>query len=316
MYAGRDTGAGSPVDAAMMAQAEILAGGGVLWRPEVDGGIEVALVHRPRYDDWSLPKGKLDPGEHVLLGAVREVEEETGRHAVVGRPLGRQRYIRNLESGPVPKTVRFWAMRAGSGEFRGGAEVDELDWLPPADAADRVTMDRDRDTLVEFGAAPVDTVAFALVRHASAGSRTKWAGDDAQRPLDDAGRGQAAALRPLLDCYGFTRVLSADVLRCLETVAPYAIDRRIAVETEPLLSEVGYPANPDAAMARCLEILKSPEPLVMCSQGRVIPDLLSGICHNFGVPTPPDTVIPKGSFWVLHLAGDHLVAIERHTPIG
>lgn len=301
----------------MMAQAEILAGGGVLWRTDAEGAaIEVALVHRPRYHDWSLPKGKLDPGEHVLLGAVREVEEETGQRCVVGRPLGRQRYIRNLDSGPVPKTVRFWAMRADRGEFQPGSEVDELIWLTPEAAGTAVTMDRDRDTLAEFGAAPVDTVAFGLVRHASAGSRTRWPGEDAQRPLDGAGRAQGAALQPLLDCYGFRRVLSADVLRCLETVAPYANAHRIPVENEPLISELGYPANPDAALARCLEILKSPEPLVMCSQGRVMPDLLSGICRHFGYPTPADAAVPKGSFWVLHLAGDRLVAVERQTPPG
>jgi len=298
-----------------MVEVEIAAGGGALWRPGPDGSpLEVAIVHRPRYDDWSLPKGKLEPAEHVLLGAVREVREETGHRGFVGRPLGVQRYLRTTDAGRVPKTVRFWAMRAGAGEFSAGAEVDELAWLPPAVASATVTMDRDRDTLAQFTAAPVDTVAFALVRHASAGSRAKWSGDDGERPLDDAGRGQAAALRSLLDCYGFSRVLSADVLRCLETVEPYASGRRIAVETEPLLSEVGYPVNPDAALARCLEILKSPEPLLMCSQGRVLPDLLAGICRHFGVPAPAEPAVPKGSFWVLHLAGDRLVAVERHTP--
>ncbi len=298
-----------------MVDGEIAAGGGVLWRTDADNvGIEVALVHRPRYDDWSLPKGKLEPDEHVLLGAVREVVEETGHRSLVGRPLGMQRYVRNLESGPVPKTVRFWAMRADSGQFQAGAEVDELAWLTPEAAGTTVTMDRDRETLAEFVAAPVDTVAFGLVRHASAGSRSRWTGDDARRPLDATGRAQAAALRPLLDCYGFSRVLSADVLRCLETVEPYAVAHRVPVETEPLLSEVGYPANPDAALARCLEILKSPDPLVMCSQGRVLPDLLWGICRHFGHPRPVDAAVPKGSFWVLHLAGDRLVALERHIP--
>lgn len=300
-----------------MTAGEILAGGGVLWRTDAQGaGIEVALVHRPRYDDWSLPKGKLNPGEHALLGAVREVAEETGHRCVVGRPLGRQRYIRNLESGPVPKSVRFWAVRAEAGQFQAGSEVDQLAWLTPEAAGKAVTMDRDRETLAAFGAAPVDTVAFGLVRHASAGSRARWSGDDAQRPLDGAGRVQAAVLQPLLDCYGFRRVLSADVLRCLETVDPYAMSHRLPVETEPLISELGFPANPDAALARCLEILKSPEPLVMCSQGRVMPDLLSGICSSFGYPMPADAAVPKGSFWVLHMAGDRMVALERHTPTG
>lgn len=298
-----------------MAQTEIAGGGGVLWRPSPGGeDVEVALVHRPRYDDWSLPKGKVMPGEHVLLGAVREVVEETGHLTVVGRPLGVQRYTRQLDSGPVPKSVRFWAMRAHDGEFAAGSEVDELAWLRPSVARATVTLDRDRTTLDEFGAESPQTVAVALVRHASAAERAKWTGDDHARPLDRTGIEQAESLRPVLGCYGLTRVGSADVLRCIDTVAPYAAEHRLPVESEPLLSESAYAANPQAGFERTLEILTSGRPTAVCSQGRVLPDLVARVCRHFGVPPPAEPAVPKGWLWVLHMAGERLVTLERLTP--
>src|SRR4051794_31678212 len=108
----------------------IEAAGGVLWRPARDGGVEVCLVHRPKYDDLSVPKGKLSRGEHVLLGAVREVAEETGYTATVGAPLGEIHYLKDGS----PKRVRYWAMRAGQGRFVPGSEVDRLEWVTPPTA--------------------------------------------------------------------------------------------------------------------------------------------------------------------------------------
>lgn len=104
------------------------------------GGVEIALVHRPRYDDWSCPKGKLKPGEDALAAAVREVREETGMECVPGRPLPTARYLVNGR----PKEVRYWAARATSGTFTANHEVDRLLWLPPAAARHRLTHDRDR----------------------------------------------------------------------------------------------------------------------------------------------------------------------------
>ncbi|MGH8892668.1 MAG: NUDIX hydrolase, partial [Actinomycetes bacterium] len=100
------------------------AAGGVLWRARDDGAVEVALVHRPKYDDWSLPKGKLDDAEHPLACALREIAEETGFAAVPGRPLGELRYL----AFGAPKRVRYWSCRAASGAFVPGREVDALAW--------------------------------------------------------------------------------------------------------------------------------------------------------------------------------------------
>ncbi|MFE2263296.1 NUDIX hydrolase [Streptomyces griseosporeus] len=117
------------------------AAGCVLWRRSpVDGGLEICLVHRPKYDDWSHPKGKLKRGEDALAGALREVEEETGRRAVPGAELPTVRYLADGR----PKRVRYWAAEAAEGTFTPGTEVDRVLWLPPAAARDRLTQPRDR----------------------------------------------------------------------------------------------------------------------------------------------------------------------------
>ena len=172
-----------------MSGARIRAGGGLLWRP-AGAGPEFCLVHRPRYDDWSLPKGKLDPGEHPLRAAVREVREETGVRAVVGRRLARQEY----RLGEDRKTVHYWSMTPADGAFEASDEVDSLCWLPADAAAERLTYARDRQFLLSFAAGPAPTAVVLLVRHAKAGSRAKWKGEDAERPLDGTGQAQAEGL--------------------------------------------------------------------------------------------------------------------------
>jgi len=123
---------------------EVRAAGGVVWRRGADG-VEIALVHRPRYDDWSLPKGKLDPGEGFEEAALREVEEETGMRCTLGRELGETRYRDNKDR---PKVVRYWAMDVTAGEFEPNDEVDELRWVSVDEAKAMLSYDYDRD-LVE-----------------------------------------------------------------------------------------------------------------------------------------------------------------------
>jgi 8-oxo-dGTP pyrophosphatase MutT (NUDIX family) len=124
--------------------AEVFAAGGVVWRPSDDGGTEIALVHRPRYDDWSLPKGKLDPGESFEDAALREVEEETGLRCELGPYLDEVTYKDRKERD---KLVRYWAMRAGDGDFSPDDEVDELRWIPLEEADSMLTYGFDRDLI-------------------------------------------------------------------------------------------------------------------------------------------------------------------------
>ncbi|GAB3955540.1 hypothetical protein GCM10027614_65200 [Micromonospora vulcania] len=165
----------------MAAVTGIRAAGGVPWRPSADG-VQVCVVHRPRYGDWTLPKGKLEPGEHPLAAAVREVAEEAD---VRGVPQVRLPSVRYRSEGQ-PKVVDYWSMLAvASGGFQPGTEVDDLRWLPVDDAIRLVSYPHDAEVLAAFAALPPVTATIALVRHAHAGKRATWSGPDTGRPLDD-----------------------------------------------------------------------------------------------------------------------------------
>jgi 8-oxo-dGTP diphosphatase len=293
----------------------IRAAGGVVWRRSDNGadedGVEVAVIHRPRYDDWSLPKGKLAAGEPDLEGAVREVLEETGFHVRVGRPLGETRYDKSTAMGSRTKVVRWWAMRAEGGAFSATREVDELEWLSLAEASDRLTRETDREVLERFarGEGPSRTVLF--VRHAMAGSASTWEGDDRDRPLDDCGVAQADELVRILSRFEVGAIASADIRRCLETVEPLAEAQRLTVGPEPLLSEVVYPGREEEAVGFVRGLGGTELDAVACSQGEVIPDLIGRIVHADGYPLDQPIRAAKGSTWALSLDPDgRLVALD------
>jgi 8-oxo-dGTP pyrophosphatase MutT (NUDIX family)/phosphohistidine phosphatase SixA len=292
----------------------ILAAGGVLWRP-VATGIEVCLVHRPRYDDWSLPKGKLNPAELPLAAAVREVTEETGVRPVVGRRLPTQHY----ELGPDRKYVDYWAMTPADGSFVATDEVDSLRWVTPVDAATALTYDRDRALVERFAAQPVPTATVLLVRHAKAGSRSRWKGEDAQRPLDASGRAQADGLRQALRWFGPTAIRSADPARCVQTVAPLAEDLGLQVGIEPALSEEAYEKDAAAGADRLLAAAAVGGVTVLVSQGAVIPDLIGTLAERDGVALGRRAggKIParKASTWALSFVDSRLVAADYYPDL-
>jgi 8-oxo-dGTP pyrophosphatase MutT (NUDIX family) len=286
------------------------AAGGVLWR-RVEGRVLVAVVHRPRYDDWSLPKGKLDKGEAGVLAAVREIREETGWDAVAGRTLGESRY-RVLDGGrDVPKTVRWWAMRATSGEFVPGPEVDRLVWLDVEAAQRRVTAGRDSGPLRAFAEHPPETTSVLLVRHGSAGSSQDWDGPDDERPLDRRGTLQAEAIAHVLPAYGPRRVLSAPPLRCRQTVEPLAERLSSSVEVDAALAEASAGALP----GRLCDLGSGDsgggegDAVVACSQGGVIPHAVGLLAAKAGFALD---VVPasKGSLWALSFSRGRLVDVD------
>jgi 8-oxo-dGTP diphosphatase len=277
----------------------IRAAGGVVWRDDgPNGAVSVALIRRDRYDDWSLPKGKLESGERDLDAAVREVHEEIGATVAVTRRLTQTQYL----VGDAPKTVRFWAMRYLSGDFVASAEVDDLVWLPPAEAHERLSHDTDRSVLDAFTAQPVPDSVVVLVRHAKAGKRSEWSGEDDLRPLDKAGRRQARGLAGFLAAYAPTRVVSADRTRCVQTVEPFAQAAGLDVEIEPAFSDEGYLEDPEAAAARLLDLTKSAPVVVISSQGTAVPGLVNRLAGLEGGSAR------KGSAWVLCFAGDEVSA--------
>lgn len=299
------------VNAVASRAKSVPAAGAVLWRPGGDGSApEVAVIHRPRYDDWSLPKGKVDPGETEPVTAVREVHEETGYSCVLGRRLASVSYP--VEQGV--KKVRYWAARAVDGTFSPNEEVDELIWLPVREAMARLGYPDDRKVLRRFTKLPPDTRTVLIVRHATAGSKSRYRGDDRMRPLDKHGRAQAESLVGQLLAFGADRLHAADRTRCEQTIAPLAEELGQPVHPEPTLTEEAYAEDKKPARRRLLEIAAeagdAEHTPVICSQGKVIPDLIAWWCDRDGV-RPDKSRNRKGSTWVLSLAGGRLVAADH-----
>ena len=291
----------------------VAAAGGAVWRPGTDGGVETAVVHRPKYDDWSLPKGKLDRGEHALAAAVREVREETGLAVRAGRRTLRTCY-------PVAegtKRVDYWVMRAADGRFTPNSEVDQLRWLPPDDAARLLTHDDAREVVADLARENVPRMPSVLmVRHASAGDRTDWDGPDELRPLDGKGRRQAQRLAEVLPLFGPTAILSALPTRCTETVRPLA--ERLGQEVLPLpaVGEEEFADDPQAAISAMEQLLQSgrtPGVTVVCSQGGAIPSMLMALGVRWAdAPARLHPPAAKGSVWALGGCPGRLVADYYH----
>lgn len=314
----------------MEPQGMVRAAGAVLWRPKspsapsspvtptsIDGAsVEVAVVHRPRYDDWSLPKGKLIDGETVPAAAIREVREETGYDAVLARKVGVTRYPAPAPAGWL-KQVDYFSARATSGGFTPNAEVDELRWLPVSEARKCMSRPADGGILDAFAALPAALHTVLLVRHAKAGNKSAWQHDDALRPLSASGHKQAEAIRALLPLFGVQRVFSAPRVRCTQTVQAVAEDHGLAVEPEMLFSEEGYWGAEREALSCLYRIAALPGASVLSSQGGVIPDLVRALgapCRDGELGQVPSK---KGSVWVLSFQvlqhGPELVAADYYA---
>lgn len=297
-----------PKDPAGQYTRATLAAGAVLWRtgtgkhPEV----EVALIHRPRYDDWSLAKGKVDPGESLPTTAHREIAEETGLDVCLGPLLG----VVTYPVGNRTKVVYYWSAQVTGGEFVPNDEADQLRWVSPDKARDLLSYDVDRDVLAAADFTTHDTT-LVLVRHARAHQRRNWGGDDDRRPLDKKGRRQAELLVPQLLAYGPTALYSARPERCQATAAPLADELANQVVVDPLLGDYGWGTDQKASRKVYERLARSGAHPVVFAQGEVIP----GVLAHLGV-APKRIEARKASCWVLGLrAGKLLWANYLASPL-
>ncbi|MEP7034408.1 MAG: NUDIX hydrolase [Actinomycetota bacterium] len=297
-----------------MSRPTVLAAGGVLWR---QNGLspEVALVHRPKYDDWSIPKGKANPGEHLLVTALREVKEETGHHPRIGPHLTTVRYRVTSGSGLSNKVVTYWAMRCAGGSFLASREVDEMQWLSLHEATWRLSSASDRLVLRRFAHTRRDTEPLLLIRHgATAGPPARPNRRPEGRRLNRSGRDQAASLVPVLAGLGITDLLSADLASCVDMLAPFAASTGLTVHREPQLTREGFEGNEKVVADRVRREASFSQALVVCGGQRVITGLVSALGFGSAVGPPTETKVRKGGWWLLHHRAGAISAYERHDP--
>jgi 8-oxo-(d)GTP phosphatase len=278
------------------------AAGGIVCRAH-DGVTEIAIVHRPRYDDWSLPKGKLESGETALIAAVREVREEIGADITVSRRVGTVRYT----IGDAPKRVTYWAMQYRGGHFEPNLEVSSVEWLPLGQAVGRLTYDLDRAVLADFASTPEPESVIVLVRHAKAGKRSEWDGPDDLRPLDANGVRQARRLGSELAVFGPDRIYSGVPLRCVQTVEPLAAALDLSVQVDPAFSDETYERSPATTQTALLSLAKPGACTVVASQGLTIPSVV----EHLG-PGIVNAETKKGAFWVLSFVDGDVIAADHY----
>ena len=286
-----------------MAEGPPIAAAGVVVSRK---GPEVLLVHRPKYDDWSFPKGKVDLGEHVTTAAVREVAEETGLDVRLGPPLTTQRYtVRNGQTRT--KLVSYWAGRVVGGDdvttYQPNDEIDEVEWVPLEKAADRLTYQRDRDTLAEFSLFRGKSEPLVVLRHAKARPRKDWKKDDRDRPLAKVGLLQADEVVPILGAYGVQRILSSSSRRCWTTLSPFADVSEIDLEVTRDLTEED--ATPKSVARHVHRLLTKAEPAVLCTHRPVLGHVYAAL----GVRDPK---LRPGAMLVVHHRKGQVLAVEQH----
>ena len=172
------------------------------------------------------------------------------------------------------------------------------------------------DELVDtaFAGRPAETIPFILLRHASAGSKRRWSGNDLDRPLDADGAAHAERLAGLLSCFGSCRVISSAAERCVATVRPYAELTGGSIEIEAGLTMPQPGGGTARELKRAAQIIDDGKPAVICAHGENLPSLLQAACARLGARPPKGPPLRKAAWWVLHTAGGALAGAERYHP--
>ncbi len=283
--------------------SDVIAAGAVVTRK----GGDVLLVHRPKYDDWSFPKGKLDPGEHVTTAAVREVAEETGLDIRLGPPLSTQRYW--VDNGQRRmKRVHYWVGRVVGDDdvssYRVNDEIDEVVWVPRDKVRGRLDYEYDLATLEQYEGLRKKSFPLVILRHGRAKSRKAWKDkDDRERPLTKAGEFQAEQVVPVLGAYGVTRILTSSSRRCWRTVAPYADVAGLDMEDSDDLAEED--ATPETVAEQVEGLLALKEASVLCTHRPVLPWVFEALGLE-------QQALAPGSVFVVHHRRGKILATEHH----
>ncbi|MGW6129599.1 NUDIX hydrolase [Cellulomonas sp. NPDC055163] len=312
------------------------AAGALVWRVRQER-LQLALVHRPRYKDWSWPKGKLEGDETPAVAAVREVAEETGHDVVLGRRLPGLEY--RISDGRL-KRVHYWAAQV-AGRPDGPAllarppvprasrdEIDAVRWVDADVARKKLTRAEDREPLdvllAEHEKERLDTRVLVVARHGQARKRSSWPGSEDDRPLTRTGQEQAEQLVPVLSAFGVTDLVTSHWARCAQTLAPYAAATHLGPRLAAELTESRHDDSPARVAALVERLLGSRRDVVLCTHRPVLPTVLDVLAQHSRRPVADalpheDPFLRPGEMLVAHVVGSargpRLVATERHTPV-
>ncbi|CAN2177316.1 Ap6A_hydrolase domain containing protein [Candidatus Nanopelagicaceae bacterium] len=282
----------------------IRAAGAIIWRENSPFDLEVLVIHRPQYDDWSFPKGKVDDGESPIAAAYREVKEETGVDAVFGQYLGTTSY----KVDENKKKVKYWMARAKNDPtpFIPNAEVDKIEWVDSKTARHFLTHDEDRDLLDDFMSKERYASTLILLRHAKAVKRSEWNDYDLDRPLNNDGVQQSHKLVKQLEPFGIQGIYSSDATRCFTTVEPFSQSSGIKVNVAKDLNEEEFDKSTKTSVEYVRQVMKFEGNHLVSGHNPIIPHVLSKIAR---VEYSSDDLSPADA-WIVHHRGDKVVAVE------
>ena len=284
----------------------IQAAGAVVWRNNKDK-TEVAIIHRPKYNDWSFPKGKLEVGESLIACAHREVFEETNIQTEFGPFLGDIEYL----TPDGKKQVSFWAAKAITHkDFSPNSEVDQLKWVEVKKVKESLTLETDKKILAQFIKLDFDTKPFILLRHAKAITRDEWQGDDDDRPLDSLGQNQAKRLLSIYQVYNIEQIHTSDAVRCYDTVNPMVKGLAIKLEVTGKLSESTYKKDKEKAFDYAKDLIKEDARILLCSHNPILPKMLNRLTKKSDVDADEGKLSPADG-WVIHRSGKAIIQIDR-----
>jgi len=285
----------------------IRAAGALLWRETTERTIEIALIHRPKYDDWSLPKGKIEEGETALQCAYRELIEETGITASFTRQLGTVEY----EESGQRKRVIFWAAQCAkdASQFIANEEVDQLEWLSPELALSKATHESDQEMIENFLSQSPRTDTLIILRHTKALERGDWDEEDSQRTLDELGFDQAQLLIKHLQPFAIEEIYTSDFTRCVQTVTPLAHSRGLSITQVPSLNEYTFNEDPLRAVSFANALKQDEKNILICSHNPVIPTMLRGIL-NTKLKNKDLIKLEPGDAWIVHRVQGEIVGLD------
>ena len=285
----------------------ILAAGALVWRKSKEKKIEIAVIHRPKYNDWTIPKGKVELNESSIACAYREVIEETSLETEFGMYLGEVKY----QSLDGPKQVSFWSAQVvKENTFTPNSEVDAIKWVEAAKAAKFLSLESDKEILSKFNKLKYESKPLVLLRHAKALSRDEWQGDDDDRPLDSLGQMQAKRLLSIYQAFNLEQIHTSDAIRCYDTVEPMAKALGLRLEVSNNLSESAFKKDKEDAFDYARDLIKSDKRALLCSHNPILPKVLNKLTKKSDVESDEEKLYPADA-WVIHRIGKEIIQIDR-----